>query len=89
MENKIKYANIEQIRTYTDKNGNEKYKYMVHQEHYDKENKRYNGWEAITIYSKEKHNTGETIAYVWEYNPQYNAGRYIEYVNEENLPFNI
>ena len=89
MENKIKYANIEQIRTYTDKNGNQKYKYMVHKEHYNKKTKRYDGWEAITIYSEEKHYTGDSIAYKWEYNPQYNTGRYVEYVMDENLPFTV
>lgn len=84
---KIKYANIEQIRTYTDKNGNQKYKYMVHQEAYNEDKKKYEGWKAITIYSDEIHLIGDEIAYKWEYNNNYGTGKYIEITEEENLPF--
>ena len=87
MENKIKYANIEQIRLYTNKKGEQRYKYMVHQEKWNEEKKRYDGWECITVYSDEYHIIGQTIAYKWEYNQQYRTGRYIEYKTDEELPF--
>ena len=41
MEKKIKLANIEQVREYQKKNGETAYKYMAHQEHWDKEKNKY------------------------------------------------
>ena len=87
MENNFKIANIEQVRLYTDKKGNQKYKYMVHQEKWNKDKKRYDGWECITIYSDNNYDVGYLITYKWKYNPQYQNGRYVEYIAEENLPF--
>lgn len=85
MENKFKYANVEQVRTYQKKDGSTGYKYMIHQEHYDKENKKYNGWECVTIYSSNKHNVGDVIYYKWDYNEIYQSGRYVEVKLEDRL----
>ena len=93
MEKKIKLANIEQAREYQKKNGETAYKYMAHQEHWDKEKKQYNGWEHITIYSDRKHNAGSEIAYAWEQYQSGYGGKYIEVdkteeaTEEDNLPF--
>lgn len=91
MEKKIKYANVEQVRQYTKKNGDIAFKYMAHQEHWDKEKKQYSGWEHITIYSDVLHNVGDEIGYGWEQYPSGYGGKYIEVIEteteEENLPF--
>lgn len=78
MENKIKFANVEQVRQYTKKDGNVAFKYMAHQEHWNKETKKYDGWEHITIYSDILHNAGDEIAYKVDYNEQYKSWRYVE-----------
>ncbi len=85
MENKFKIANVEQVREYSKRNGETGYKYMVHQEKWDKENKKYNGWECITIWSDTKHQVGDFIYYQWNYNEQFQNGRYVEPKKEDRL----
>lgn len=95
MEKKIKYANVEQVRQYTKKNGSIAFKYMCHQEKWNKEKKIYDGWEHITVYSDVLHKCGDEIAYGWEQYSSGFGGKYVEVIEsdvtevteEDNLPF--
>lgn len=86
-EYKIKFAQVEQAQKNDKK---DEYYYLVHEQIWNQETKRFAGWKHITITSKYPHFAGDVIYYQWKtYTNRYGQtyGRYEEVETKEQLPF--